>query len=552
MITEFVFLIFFSFSLFGYTFLCKKIFHILIYDKSKFKINNLDILFGYFLVITLLLITHFFIPIKNISLIIIIFGIFFFIQSLFKKKIYQINFVYYSLILFLLIYINSSNSPLYDTQLYHHQIINWNYNFKIANNLALVDGRLGMISPWQLLLSIGNFKFLDVKLSYLINHLPFALIFNEMMSISKKTNKFNAMFISLCVFFILFFSIIHPFGNGTIMMNIGSLGTDVPAMIFFILAIYIFLNILDDHKILFQHELLIVCSILTVFCRISYLPVLLLPIYLLFQKKNFFENIKTNLFFISVIILWLFRSLINNGCLIFPAKISCLNFPNTISLSEVEKFSYIIKSFARTAPDHAKFMDLNYSVISFNWIKPWFMDYFLQQSLTFIFMILIFVTFIPCLFILFKYELKIKRHLLPVFILFFLLFLLWLQAPDIRFGLGFLISLPCLLITIVMHNFTKYFEIRILKYIFISLFIILSFKNNENLSSIISYDKFYNQYKYSNFKIISTQNEFQIVKNNNPDKFCYDVNSICILKNKINFSVKKNSFGYVIFKRKQD
>ena len=135
----------------------------------------------------------------------------------------------------------SSNQANYDTMLYHHQLVNWPFLNKIPINFVIADIRLGMVSPWQLFLSLFNFKLFNYQVSILINFIPYLFLFLiAINSINIQKKSFSDYFIIISTFFILVFSIIHPFGNGIIMMHIGSLETDSIAMIFFILSFSFF------------------------------------------------------------------------------------------------------------------------------------------------------------------------------------------------------------------------------------------------------------------------------------------------------------------------
>ena len=279
MITAYILFYLLIISLYGYSALCFSFF----YKKeinSKLKIQVGDILYGLFFLITILLLINFVIAIKFVAYPIFIIGIILFIIFYKKKKLDLKNFYQTLFITFIIILLNSENSPTYDTQLYHHQLLNWNYNYKIPLNLIALDNRMGMISPWQLFLSVGNFKILDSYIALLFNFIPVFLLINHTLNSTNDKNKISYRFINISSIFILIFSLVHPFKNGIIMMHLGSLGTELPSMIFFVLTIYFFLKFLENESYKnYQHILIL--SILTVFCRISYLPILFLPVFIL-------------------------------------------------------------------------------------------------------------------------------------------------------------------------------------------------------------------------------------------------------------------------------
>lgn len=553
MLISYINLILISLCILGYSYGVKKL--ILFFSKNEYqniRINNLDTFFGIFAINFLVLLAHFFIPIKNISIILFLIGFIIFLKTLFAKQLYKINFLSYLVILFLILFINSSNNLIYDTQLYHQQIINLNFNYKIIFNLAITDERLGMISPWQLLLSIGNHSFFGVKSSFLINFIPISILLNQTFeSIINKKIKFSSLFIISASFFIIFYSLIHPFGNGIIMMALGSLDTDLSAMIFFILSLYIFIKCIEnyDQKNL-DYELLLILCFLTIFCRINYLPIFILPIFLLLKKNFFLKKMNTNIFFSLPLILWSIRSLINNGCLIFPIKSTCFGLKDYISINEIEKFSNIIKSFARTAPEYQKFMDLNFSIYSNSWLKPWIINYFFQQSLTQIFTVLTSILIVPALYYFLKSNMKYKYEIFVISLLFLLLLTLWLQAPDIRFGLGFIVSLPCILFTIIIYNKIQLIPKNSYLVSFILLLFFLSIKNISNYDFFFNKELFGKKKTDNNYTVLYQSNEFKVVKSNDPNQFCHNIKEICISRNKVNFDINKTKYDYIFFKPK--
>lgn len=539
MIIPFIIISIIIFTLYGYAIIFKYL--ISSHKKSyTLTIYNLDILYGIFFVIIITIIAHFFYPMKVVVIPVVGIGLGFFlfnVKNNFELKKSQLIFF----LLFLLIFINSSNSPTYDTQLYHHQIINFNYEYKLIMNLALLEARMGMISPWQLFLSLGNFKVFNFLVVTVFNFIPLYILLSEfLLSIEKKINYDN-LFLIVSTLYILFFSLIHPFQNGIIMMHLGSLGTDFAAMVFFILAIYFFLkNNLEPKDNYLNY--IIILSVLTVFARVSYLPIFILPLFLILKNKNFLSFKICSIFFASIIF-WLIRSIANSGCLVFPAKISCLGIKSFISIDKVKEYGVVVKSFARTAPDHSKFMDLSYSINSFEWIFPWFKNYFLTNSIFQILLIVIILFFFPLIKNIINFSTLNKNLIILVFSLLVSL-MVWLQAPDVRFALGIFISLPALIISFSIYN-SNFKFLNYLKHTLPILVFFLVIKNYNNYKNVINTNTFTHEYDYSNFLVKGKINNFNVVTNIGSDGFCYDTKSLCLIGDRdINFTIKKNKLGY--------
>ena len=536
MFISFFFLIISLIVLYGFSYISKIIYYsFLKKNKKKIQIQNIDLIYGLFFILFLLIILHFLISIKNLSLILLITGSSAFIYCVFKNKIVFNKIFYFLTFVLILLFITSSNGPSYDTQLYHHQVLNWNYEFKISINLVSVDDRLGMVSPWQLFLSLGNFKIFNSHIAYLLNYIPILLLFLEFFSLKKNQIKIPESFLILAVLYILSFSLIHPFQNGMLLMYLGSLGTDLAGAIFFILSIYYFLKF-NTYKINKYFDLCIIYVALSIFCRVSYIPLLILPLVILINNRKLINLNLLNISIFTSFSLWLLRSILNNGCAIYPVKQTCLKLNGFVSPEVINNYSIIVKSFARTAPDHQKFMDIKYSIESFNWLNDWIINYFLKSSITQIFTTTIILFIVPFILSLFKKNKINNKTILTLIFLFLICLIIWLQAPDIRFALGFLISIPALIIVISLNQKLlligkKNFFIAFL--IILNLLILKNFKN----------------YNYNTFKNHKIVNNFKIKSNLSQNGFCYDINLICQNNPNKNFEVKKNKYNYLVFRK---
>ena len=110
----------------------------------------------------------------EILIFLIIASIFYSIKnSNFLNNFRKIKINLFSLIfVIILIYLSLSNTPIYDTMLYHHQVLNWFSDFAISKNLIEIDIRLGMVSPWHMFLSLFNHKINNYNLSFVANLIP--------------------------------------------------------------------------------------------------------------------------------------------------------------------------------------------------------------------------------------------------------------------------------------------------------------------------------------------------------------------------------------------
>ena len=165
-----------------------------------------------------------------------------------------------------------------------------------------------------------------------------------------------------------------------------------------------------------------------------------------------------------------------------------MNFEGYISHDKIEQYANIVKSFARTAPEYKNMMNLDYSINSFSWFIPWFKNYFLITSITQIFLILT-IVFLPFIVKIFKEKNKTVKLL--CFSVFLINILLWFEAPDVRFALGLLISIP---VIFICYSLPESFLIKIQsisKNSFLIILVLLVFKNYNNYQLIEK--KFFNE-----------------------------------------------------------
>ena len=167
----------------GYSFLLKKI----NLNKNKININNIDFLYGLFLLIFISLIFNFFIPLGIVTLPIIFIGLFIFLYA-FSKKIYNLNFFGLFLIIFVITFIAFYSNMNIDSPMYHLQIIKWLTYNKISFGLSNLEIRLGFNSSWHSFIALMDIKISKFSLKYYLSSLVLASLIYETIR-RKKKNK---------------------------------------------------------------------------------------------------------------------------------------------------------------------------------------------------------------------------------------------------------------------------------------------------------------------------------------------------------------------------
>ena len=218
MILNFFVIVIIYLSIVGYSI----VFKYFINNFSIKEFNNLDIIYGIFLLSFIAVIIHFFIPLKIVNYLIIILGIIFKAYFFIVKKIkLNINYFFLFSIIFFFIFISFSTGTLVDISLYHLQTVKWFSEYKITFGLSNLEPRLGINSLWHVFLSLFNFRFYQIQSIYFLSSIIHAVLIYEVFLNKKNFYKLSNFF-SIFTIFILIFYTIHPFENGTIYYLIGS------------------------------------------------------------------------------------------------------------------------------------------------------------------------------------------------------------------------------------------------------------------------------------------------------------------------------------------
>ena len=519
-------------------------------SQKKQHIHNSDILYGIFTIIVLSLILNFFLPLKYFFYPIIIIGCILFLFCIYKNSL-KINLLIHFIVIFSFALITYDQGDNVDSPMYHMQIIKWLSLEKIIFGLPNLEIRFGMNSLWFNFLSMFQFKYKNFNSIHILNFLPFTIVFYEILMAKKKNLSYIFLTLSIC--FLIFFSYLHPFNNGVILNQLHNPELDTVAMIFFIYSFYLFLKFFDEKKYeVFQ--LLLIASLLCFFIKISYIGVLVFPLSIVIiayakdPKKLLYDRLNLTIIFSSLA--FMLKGFITSGCLLFPVKLSCFNTAWSPGIYQIDKYSKIVKGFARDTRDRQRYTDFDHTIESFDWFLPWLYDYAVNNALFKI----SFILTILSLFIYISFKvLKLMNIVKPLekkiyligFCGLFLNLLVWFQAPDTRFGWGIIISLNCFILAMLatQNKLFRYLNIDVVKTFTIIVFFLILFDNRESLKVdkiITPYEKNFN---YSKIIKFSNFNGYDFFVGNWQ---CYDFKGICVNSIKKNYNpIRKN--GYLFF-----
>ena len=429
--------------------------------------------------------------------------------------------------------------------MYHLQIINWLNLHKISFGLSNLEIRFGFNSSWHSIIALLDLNISKFSMKYYLSSIALSLVVYEVVRIKEKLN-YSDIFLFLTISYLIFFSFLHPFANGVILNHLGNPERDIVGMLLFFLTIYFFLKTLETNFDQNNINLFIISVFLCITTRPSMAPIIFLLFYIFFKNKNckFFNFL--NSFIVLTTFLWFLRSFFLSGCLLFPFSFSCFNTSWSVNINEVKFFVEEAMRYTRTLPTLNGVNDLEFSLNSYNWMSQWIREYFFSAALLQIGTVII----SGCFFIIIISNLIRKDYFSKSFsfhdgyILFsiiLIIFFWFISAPETRYALGPIISLPCYLIYLVLKRFNflklipkKGFHLSIC----ISIICLLLFI--KNFPKFEKQDIFANNYKitpnYSHIEKIGTfsDNDFYWGKFN-----CIDFQKICVNKVKQNYKVEK-------------
>ena len=199
---------------------------------------------------------------------------------------------------------------------------------------------------------------------------------------------------------------------------------------------------------------------------------------------------------------------------------------------------------SRTLPTRNGVNDVDFSLNSYNWVGQWINDYFFSAAMLQAGSIIIIFTASLLLILKFinKFKPIFEKSDLIILASLIITMLLWFNAPETRYGLGLLISLPCFFIILLLKNLD-----------------IIKFLNNHNrkisfgmiLLCCLFFSKSFTYFKYSDL-FINKKNEFNY--SNHIEKIgtydgedfykstiwqCAELKEICVNTVKENYKIDK-------------
>lgn len=343
----------------------------------------------------------------------------------------------------------------YDTGLYHlpHQL--WIRDEKIIFGLANFHGRFGFSSIMEYInapLWVGNnFKLLAYSEASFV-----VIILLFIKGLANSKNYKSALVGLLLAVSLLLYSV---------QMKMDYTSTDIPTGILFAISFFYGLQLLLKNEIVSSKRLtiLFVYGLFTCLLKVSgaliLLWILLVIAYLMRAKLVTLKTIALSAILPIILgIIWLVRSVIVSGCLLYPVLQTCLDLPWTAKYN-AENDAKWVTAWARQPKVELSTLE------NWNWLSDWWLE---QHGIFLIAMV--FMSFAVLFAYRFFYRDKpiyLNSIMLPALAFVVLSLGVWfIKAPDPRFGIGAFIIFPSVLAltlfgfrqaknTQLMHKITK-------------------------------------------------------------------------------------------------
>ncbi len=354
-----------------------------------------------------------------------------------------------------------------DTLGYHAQIIQWIEKYKAIPGLVHLHPRFGFQSAWFAANALFSFNFLNINAVTILNTIVLAwFVFFIIYKIDESlhfSRKYLQGIVLLLLFSLCFWSYTQ------IRLTATSASPDFISALFIWTSIIFISEKSSDNKAISSSRRILasIFGISSVIIKLSAIPILIIPAFCVIY---FLNEKKIKLFFLLIAISFLAfipfmaRNIISSGYLIYPS--TAFNIIDTdwkYDAEHVQHEKNYITSYARTHSGESKEeIDRVITMPYSEWIPVWWSNQSIADKLI---LILIVATFLLSLF----HLKKILASSVLIKIAFFTsvtgIIFWFVNAPDPRFGFGFLVGF----LIIFWKNFLTLFQFQLPRIILSSL-----------------------------------------------------------------------------------
>ncbi len=359
----------------------------------------------------------------------------YFIKNIHKVTLFLLAI---SLLMVLVMSVYAVSHP--DTLAYHAQLVKWAAKYKTIPGLVNISYLYGLQSNWFLLCGFFSFSFTGTHAVTFINTtvILWLLIF-FIQKISAAIKKPQGNYYAFLWLLLLSFNI---WAYTQIRLTATSASPDFIAALYILLAAYLFSqynSYTHESRLLIIFLCFFACTI-----KLSAAPIVLLACFLLFSKTS----LKTYFFAVGliaiVVIPFLVRNCIISGHLLFPSAFMDIFYADwKYDNNKLEYINQYISAFARVgvypAPPE-KIIQMSFS----DWLPIWWHNRYTADKL----LIIAQIPSVVVAVVNYKKIVALNKFRLILTLVSFAGIIFWFaKAPDPRFGTGFLLLFPSLILT---------------------------------------------------------------------------------------------------------
>ena len=363
-----------------------------------------------------------------------------------------------------------SDGPVYnlDPGRYHFQLLNWAMHYPVVPGLANLHDRFGGLGAWQLIHAMSEIGVLKGKTYHVFNSLLLFLFSSKLIFVTVRSflNKVVS-FVELCQVYILF-GVLY-YWNFIVYWFISSLTPDWPNILVCIIC-FLF-SVEHNDKIKRLDKFYLTTLFLLCFSGFAYKlsalflgALLIYPIIMILKDFKSYKGLFFSMFLCGIMVYGthLTKNTIQTGWPLFP--VTKINFGSFDWQYPKEKTDGMAACISHDAFAPEKSLDIKglgtyIKLDKFEYFKIWFTREIDEYG--FVFWIII-ISLVLALLYLFVKDIQIifKRYLNVIMALLVCLFFWLTNAPDIRFGLGYLlvyiaVLLAVLTLTIFQKKYVK-------------------------------------------------------------------------------------------------
>ena len=296
--------------------------------------------------------------------------------------------------------------------------------------------------------------------------------------------------------------------------RLNSFGIDVPGHIYASVVLFLFIYFFekkDDASRKFIFYLISVFSVYSVLIKLSYIPLILFPIFCIFYEPKILDK---KIFFVTLILglSWVVQQISYTSCVIYPVDFTCIKTLPWYSKESINAASFGLEYINKSFWNYEGSLSEYEYIKNFNWISTWFqrnLIEILENIFTYIIPIIILI-FYKFFYVPESKLIKNKKLLFLISVPIIFGFFIWLfKAPVVRYGIFYLN-------TILFIIFIIFFQKRLINtlninFVFFIFALAIMFNSGKNLIRIKN-TEIYNDFPFPKMaKIIyKTEKKFNL------------------------------------------